>query len=225
MSEEREGSGKVHRALADERRGRIVDELRRAPDGLDAYELGRRLGLHPNTIRWHLGVLTDAGIVSSHPRTRSTPGRPPMLYVLSEGGADVLDPDSHRLLATILSGALAEVDNGPRLARDAGEAWGRYLVEQPPPNLRPSDDDAVAAIVGLLDDQGFRASAEDGGIRMRRCPYRDLAPGIVCSVHEGLIDGALAGLGSRLEVSSLEAFLEPGVCVAHLRARALGHSR
>jgi len=213
------GSGKIHRALADEHRGRIVDELHREPDGLDAYELGRRLGLHPNTIRWHLGVLADAGIVSSHPGVRSTPGRPPLVYVLSEDGADAVEGDNHRLLATMLSGALSEVDDGPRLAQDVGEAWGRYLVDPPPPNVRPSDDEAKRAIVELLGGQGFRASVDGDEIRMHRCPYRELAPGIVCSAHQGLIDGALAGLGSSLEVARLDALVEPGVCVAYLRAR------
>lgn len=211
-------SGKIHRALADEHRMRIVDELRRAPDGVDAHELGRRLGLHANTIRWHLGVLADAGIVASHPGSRSRPGRPRLVYVLSEA-ADGVDADSHRLLATILSGALSKLDNGPRLAQEAGAAWGRYLVERPPPSLRPSDEEATRAIVELLGGQGFGASADGNEIRMRRCPYRELAPGIVCAVHRGLIGGALAELGAGLEVERLDAFVEPGLCVARLRAR------
>ena len=58
---------RVHRALADERRARIVDELREHPKGLDAHELAARLELHPNTVRWHLAILADAQLVSSHP--------------------------------------------------------------------------------------------------------------------------------------------------------------
>ena len=46
-----------HRALADEQRAGIVAELEASPDGLDASEIGRRLGRHANTIRWHLGIL------------------------------------------------------------------------------------------------------------------------------------------------------------------------
>ena len=73
---------RVHRALADERRERIVAELRTARDGLDATELAGRIGLHPNTIRFHLGVLLDAGLVSSRPAERASPGRPRILYAL-----------------------------------------------------------------------------------------------------------------------------------------------
>ena len=120
--------GKIHRALADEHRTRIVDELQRAPHGLDAYELAERLGLHPNTIRWHLGILADAVIVSSRPEGRGKPGRPRILYTLSD---DTGDSESYHLLATILAGALDELEDGSARAEAAGRAWGRYLVKRP----------------------------------------------------------------------------------------------
>src|SRR5207342_643290 len=69
------------RALLDDRRARIAEELKGEP-GLDVQELSRRLGLHPNTIRWHLGVLADAGLVGSERAARRTPGRPRVLYRL-----------------------------------------------------------------------------------------------------------------------------------------------
>ncbi len=55
---------------------------------------------------------------------------------------------------------------------------------------------------------------------MRRCPFHELAeahPGIVCSVHRGLISGALARARQRLRVERLDAFVEPNLCVARLR--------
>jgi predicted ArsR family transcriptional regulator len=51
MDEER--SRTLHRALADERRQRIVDELGAASSGVDAHELAARLDLHANTVRRH----------------------------------------------------------------------------------------------------------------------------------------------------------------------------
>jgi predicted ArsR family transcriptional regulator len=57
---------------------------------------------------------------------------------------------------------------------------------------------------------------------MRRCPFHSLAeqhPEVVCAVHRGLISGALDELGSRLEVDGLDVFVEPDLCIAHLRAR------
>ncbi|SRR6266508_2778138 len=209
----------VHRALADPRRARIVEELEGSPAGLDASELARRLGLHANTVRFHLGVLADAGLVAGTP-LRGERGRPRILY------ARIAKPpepaDEHRLLATILTGAVAGEDDGPARAEDAGRAWGRYLAPKPHPLARVTDEDATNEVVGLLAEQGFEPEAAGGEILMRRCPFHTLAeehPEIVCAVHKGLISGALHELGSRLEVGGLDVFVEPDLCVAHLRAR------
>jgi predicted ArsR family transcriptional regulator len=54
---------------------------------------------------------------------------------------------------------------------------------------------------------------------MRRCPFWALAgscPHVVCSLHHGIIDGALAAAGSDTHVERLEPFVEPGLCVARL---------
>ena len=213
-------SGKIHRALADKQRVRIVAELQRSPAGLDAQELAERLSLHPNTIRWHLGVLADAALVRSRPEGRSTPGRPRIVYSLSDR-TDAGDSESHRLLATILTGALAEVTDGSDRAETAGRAWGRYLVRRPPG--RSLDEvKAIEEVVELLAQQGFRPEGDEQQIRMHHCPYRELASGIVCAVHLGLIDGALGELGNSLEVERLDPFVEPELCVARLRARPVG---
>ena len=207
--------GKIHRALADEHRRRIVDELRREPNGLDTNEFAQRLHLHPNTIRWHLGVLADAGIVTSQPVGRKTPGRPRIVYKLCDD-TDAGDGESYRLLATILTGAVSELDDGSSRAEDAGRAWGRYLVDRPPPHVAVSDADAVQEVVDLLAHQGFRPEVGESEIRMHHCPFRELTPGIVCAVHLGLISGALDELGSRVEVERLDPFVEPELCVVRL---------
>jgi predicted ArsR family transcriptional regulator len=209
------------RALADDRRARLVDELRSEADGLDVQELARRLGLHANTVRWHLGVLRDAGAVSSTAAPVNGRGRPRILYRLERPARDG-SRDEYRLLATILSGTLAEQADGDEHAARAGRAWGRYLVERPLPLARVNDAEATEQVVRLLDDQGFAAEAENGEIRMRRCPFHDLAeaqPDIVCAVHRGLISGALEELGSELEVEGLDVFVEPDLCIAHLARR------
>ena len=212
----------IHRALADPRRVRIVDELRASPAGLDAHELAGRLEIHPNTVRWHLAILADAGFVASHTGPRAKRGRPRTLYTLGES-AEVRDRQNYRLLASILAGMLVRLDDGADKAVEAGRAWGRYLVRRPPPHLRLSDTEAIQEVVDLLGEHGFRPEAGREEIRMRACPFRDLAethPGIVCAVHQGLISGALAELGNELEVERLDAFVEPDLCIARLRRRA-----
>jgi predicted ArsR family transcriptional regulator len=210
-----------HRALADPRRVRIVDELRAAENGLDAVELAARVGLHPNTVRWHLGILADAGIVGSAPAARTSPGRPRILYSLEPEPAEH-GTDEHRLLATVLTGALAGSEDGTMRAEEAGEAWGRYLLAKDPLARGLDEDAAVEEVVALLDQQGFEPSAHEGEIHMARCPFHALAesqPEVVCAVHKGLITGALGALGSDLEVEGLDVFVRPDLCVARLARR------
>lgn len=198
-------------------RDRIADELRRSPHGLDARELAGRLGLHPNTIRWHLGVLAREGAVSSRPEPNGARGRPRIVYRLQEGAAEGTR-EEYKLLATVLSGSLAAAGEGAR-AEESGRAWGRYLVDRAAPVGALSDEEAAGRIAGFLDDQGFATEVAAGEIRMRRCPFRDLAashPEIVCAAHRGLVDGALTELGSHLEVTSLDVLVEPDLCVARL---------
>jgi predicted ArsR family transcriptional regulator len=216
-----EGSRTLHRALGDRRRQRIVDELGAAASGLDAHELAARLDLHANTVRWHLGILADAGLTASEPAATTARGRPRIVYRLARTAA-APSADEHRLLASVLSGAMARLEGGAEAAVEAGRAWGRYLVPRPLPLAAVDESAAVAEVVSVLDTQGFEPEAEGREIRMRRCPFHDLAathPDIVCGMHGGLIAGALAEVGSSLDLEELEPFVQPGLCVARLHAR------
>jgi predicted ArsR family transcriptional regulator len=198
-------------------RTRIVEELRGAPDGLDVKELAGRLGLHVNSVRWHLGALDLAGAVVSAPQRSSGRGRPRLIYRLAPAGLEGTR-DEYRLLATILTGTVADT-GGSAAAEASGRAWGRYLVSCPQPIVRQSRDEATAAVVAVLAEQGFAPEAVGDEIRIRRCPFHDLAeaqPEVVCAVHKGLIDGGFAALGSEVRVSALDVFVEPDLCVARL---------
>jgi predicted ArsR family transcriptional regulator len=209
-------------AVTADTRARLEAALRAAPDGLDVPELAARLALHPNTVRWHLGALADAGRVSSTPLPRPGRGRPRILYRL-EPDREPGTSDEYRLLATVLTGAV----ESPAAAERAGHAWGRYLVPRRLPLVRPDDAAAQATVTALLDEQGFAPESREGEIRMHRCPFHDLAesaPEVVCAVHRGLIDGALEELGSDLRIDGLDVFVEPDVCVARLRRATSGPS-
>lgn len=203
-----------HRALADEQRAGIVAELEAAPAGLDASEIGRRLGRHANTIRWHLGILARAGIVRSDAEPRSAPGRPRILYRLGSSiGSE--RSDEYRLLASVLADTVSKERRGTEACELAGRTWGAELV-----GGRGRDaGSGIEAVVGILAEQGFEPQADELAIRMRRCPFHDLAeahPEVVCAVHRGLISGALEALGSNLSVRALEIFPQPSVCIARL---------
>lgn len=204
-----------HRALADERRVQILAELERSPEGLDAAELGRRVGLHANTVRWHLGILVDAGVAGSATEPRDTPGRPRILYRIG-GGAEPRGRDEYRLLATVLAELVPAGEERRGRCEEAGRRWGRALARA------RSSEHPVDGVVELLDEQGFEPRVHGRSIAMHRCPFRDLAesdPSVVCAVHRGLIDGVLAELGSPLTVFELDVFPQPGVCFARLAPR------
>jgi predicted ArsR family transcriptional regulator len=207
-----------HRALAEPSRARILETLATADEPLDAGQLAERVGLHPNTVRWHLGVLADAGLVSSRAEACHRPGRPRIIFAAAEAPEGRED---YRPFAAILAGSLSATADGVASAEHAGEAWGRFLVERPPPFHRMTAVDAADRVVDLLQEHGFEPERESGDVLMHRCPFRDLAEehgSVVCSVHLGLIRGALAEIGAPVTATRLEPFVEPSLCRARLEA-------
>jgi len=212
-----------YRALADPSRARLLSEL---ADGgpLDVRELASRVGLHVNTVRAHLGVLVDAGLVAAETLPPQGRGRPRLAYrALAESADD--GGRRYRLLAEILTTLVARYggEAGERL-EEIGEAWGRHLVDSPPPSTELSDAEAVERLIALLAEIGFQPTLETGRrprILMRPCPFLELArrhQAVVCPIHLGLMRGALGELGATTRATSLEPFVRDDLCVAHLTA-------
>jgi len=186
----------------------ILEALRDAPDGLDTNQLAGRFELHPNTIRWHLGVLTDSGLVEELPERRRGRGRPSIVHRLTGEGM-VRGRDEYRLLATMLTDVVAGGQDGQARAYETGIRWGRHLQQAEPD----------ATVIELLDREGFAAERHGDRIEMRRCPFyalAEVAPQVICTLHHGIVDGALEEAGSDRSVERLDPFVEPGLCIAHL---------
>lgn len=205
------------RALAGSSRLRILRALREEGP-LDADELAERVGLHRNTVRAHLEVLERAGLVERETDRSGRPGRPRLRYrAVPEQASGYL------LLSRILTDHLAR--SRARVADrmvEAGRVWGRSEVRAQVAGGSPAD--GIQAVVDLLDELGFapevRRSRGGAKVLLHACPFREVAeehPEIVCSVHLGLIRGALEALGSSTLEADLEPFVEPELCVAHLR--------
>lgn len=213
-------SGLVTRTLAEPHRAAILEALREAPSGLDVPEVARRFALHPNTIRWHLGHLADAGLVRSRRVHSGRPGRPRLVFeAVAEEGAGT---EGFRFLATMLAGALADTPGGAGAAERTGESWGRHLVDRPAPTERISGAVAADRVVALLAQHGFAPRLVGSTIEMHHCPFAELVEPygeIVCTVHRGLIRGALDELGGVVDLKALEPWARPGVCTAALEQR------
>jgi iodotyrosine deiodinase len=76
----------VHRALGDESRARIFELLRKEGGRLDVREIATAVALHPNTVRQHLNVLVDAGLIRTCAEKRVRAGRPRVLYESNKRG-------------------------------------------------------------------------------------------------------------------------------------------
>ena len=215
---------RLHRALGDTSRARILAVLHEAGAPLDARELAERVGLHSNTVRSHLGVLAEVSLVSAKAEERARPGRPRIVYELVPETAAPEELGGYRLLAQILAGCLAGSEPDPAArSEQAGRAWGRYLVKRPAPFTSLSAKEAVSRVVRLLDELGFQPkleSDEEGHkVLMKRCPFYDVATAyeqVVCQVHLGLVRGALTELDAPLAADWLKPLVEPDLCIVHL---------
>lgn len=223
-----EAERRLHRALGHPSRARILAILHDFGDPLDAHQLAERIGLHANTVRSHLHMLEEVGLVSSRSEERVRPGRPRIVYEAVPSADFPTDAGGYRLLAQILASHLAETGGDPPTgAEHAGRAWGRMLARRPLPDARISAGEAVSDLVRLLDELGFQPQpeADPDGYRvvMRRCPFGDVASGyeqVVCQVHLGLVRGALEDVDVPLGADWLEPHVEPHVCVVHLVDRS-----
>ena len=223
------GVSDLHRALSEASRVHILEALQSAKQpGLDARELGRAVGLHPNTVRSHLELLIQAGLVRARSLPSPRPGRPRMAYELVDRGAlaSAANP-GYKLLAQILASYLASSAADPAAAAEkSGRLWGRYLADKPEPFAQLSAEAAIQKIVDLFEGLGFMPEARaEGGekrILLHHCPFREAAvanPTVVCGVHLGLLRGALREMGAPLEATRLDPMVGPLLCIAHLGPR------
>lgn len=202
------------------RRAEVLRLLKDAAEPLPVTAIAAQLGVHPNTVRFHLESLVRLGQVEQVASPRRTPGRPPQLFRLVPR-MDPTGPRSYRVLAEVLAEALGAESDGTTRATETGRAWGHRAGA-----LQPENPDDVDRLVGLLEEFGFepdRVDADAPTIGLRNCPFLEVAEqrqDVVCSIHLGLMRGALEEWGSPARVRRLTPFAQPNLCVAELAAPA-----
>jgi predicted ArsR family transcriptional regulator len=191
-----------------------------AAEPLTLAALTGATGLHANTLRDHLDALESSGLVERRQGAPSGPGRPPTLY---EVAATDLRSE-YAGLAAALASSIHQTSTDPQHdAAVAGDRWGRELAA----GRAPSQSGPVAArreVVVLLDEIGFapETDASASEVLLTRCPLLDTArryPDVVCSVHLGIVRGALDEYGADASAAELYPFSEPGACRLHLGSR------
>ncbi|MGE5292740.1 MAG: helix-turn-helix transcriptional regulator [Micromonosporaceae bacterium] len=205
-------------------RGDVLDLLRAAGNALGVREVAQRMGLHPNTARFHLEALVEAGLATRQAEDRETPGRPRIGYRAVADGPS--GRRRYRLLAEMLTSLIAGTMPEPgKAAEEAGREWGAYLTEQPPPYQQLTAEEAVAKLTAIMEELGFAPEAETGDgagqyrLCLRRCPFREVAEhhqDVICALHLGLMRGALARMRAPVSADRLDPFVEPTLCIAQL---------
>lgn len=212
----------------------VLAELRTAAKPLRISELAERLGVHPNTVRFHLSGLIQRGQVECVEAAPTGPGRPARLF-RAVPGMDPSGPRHYRMLAEVLLADLAAHPQGGTRAVAAGRAWGTGVaagltdpVAGNQTTLKPEDasdrtgsEAGVQRLIELMDGLGFAPEAPMSGdqIRLRHCPFLELAHQHpqVCQVHLGLAQGVLTAWRAPLTAERMLPFAEPDRCVIELR--------
>jgi predicted ArsR family transcriptional regulator len=208
------------------RRLQVLHLLREAHAPLSIVEIAQRLGVHANTVRFHLDTLVGNGQVERQTAGHTGPGRPAQLFRATPG-MDPMGPRRYQVLAEVLVGDVAAHPDPAGHAVEAGRRWGRRQAladsgQQPAP---VGAGESVERMTRMLDDLGFAPDPIDGAdppaIGLRHCPFLELAESrteVVCPIHLGLMQGAMESWGAPVTVERLDAFVEPGLCVAHLNS-------
>lgn len=202
------------------RRAIVLDELRAQAAAASVRQIAELVGLHINTARFHLDGLVEDGLAERRSEDRAVPGRPRVLYTAT---LDHAGPRSFGLLAEMLTGLVASLDGAGPVAVDAGRQWGRHLVQCPSPPRRLGAAEALDRLLDVLAAVGFEPEMDAGSdateVRLRHCPFREVAQShadVVCALHLGLMQGALSELRAPLDVTALEPFVTPTLCIGRL---------
>lgn len=200
----------------------LLEMLEEGPVPVTLAGLVRRSGLHENTVRGHLEALAADGLVVRRRAEPAGRGRPAWLWASARTGESADHAGLLAGLAAALATTVQRTSPDPHAsAVRAGREWGRDRASARP--LAPGGDGDAARrrVVDLLDEAGFapRADRSAGWVRLTRCPLLATArrhPDIVCGVHLGLVQGALAEYGADAAAAELVPFAEPGACLLRL---------
>ncbi|SIS02411.1 helix-turn-helix transcriptional regulator [Micromonospora avicenniae] len=202
-------------ALVDQVRRALYDYVRGQDHPVTRDEAADAQGISRSLAAFHLDKLVAARLLQARyeapadqPRGR---GRTPKVYEAAPGGISLTIPERrYDLIGEILAQAVAEDPTDARsaalrLAEQRGVTIGRQ-------------DAGRGTVAALLDELGFEPVDHDELIRLRNCPFHQLAvqqTELVCGLNQAFVAGLLDGLGR----TELHARLVPtaGACCVQVR--------
>lgn len=192
-----------YRGLTQPSRLRLLGAIQSEP-GLLLRELATRTGLHENTVRDHLDVLEEEGLVTRETRHSGGRGRPPQTYHPVR--------EAHRNVE-----AERRVDDAAR----HGDLLRRMQRDTPATGLDADALHQLDALYEHLDDSGFEPELHDDRLEIDLvpCPFTPLVDTdqeFVCRVHSQLIRDTLTQVPGPLRLTQLDARPSHDRCRAHL---------
>lgn len=198
-----------------------------AEEPLSIAQIADELGVHPNTVRFHLDTLVEEGRVEHTQSDHKGRGRPALMFrairQMDRGGTR-----RFRMLAEILAIGLATDPDPSGKALAAGREWGRRLRPLHDPAGPVDAEESTGHLVEMLDELGFQpeqiqpdGDGHEKQLGLRHCPFLELAENaaeVICPVHLGLMQGALEAWEAPVTVDRLDPFAQPDLCVAHLKS-------
>lgn len=190
------------RGLTQPRRLQLLHTIQEMP-GRSAGELAEQCGIPLNTVRDHVRVLLDEGLIRSENLTLGRRGRPPLVF------HPVHDAASSTVASARVEGAISR---GRML---------RAMSREPPLGLEADALRQVDVLYEHLDDVGLNPVVDEKALRfdLTPCRYHDLLDAdqeLVCGVHAQLVRDVLRHGDGPLEVESLEPFVTRHMCRLYL---------
>ena len=208
-------------SLDDPLRRRLYEVVTSQPGPVSRDEAASAAGIGRALAVYHLDKLVQSGLLTAsyqRPPGRSGPGagRPAKMYARSDREFAVSVPPREYELAARLLVQAVEADPSDR-SRTALAAAARRLGTELGSVFRPAAGEGDAAgrdVKGVLTQQGYEpCCGADGVIRLRNCPFHQLAEQhreLVCGMNLALVEGLVEGLGADGWHPALDP--RPGQC-------------
>jgi predicted ArsR family transcriptional regulator len=214
--------------LADDNRRRMYLFIREKGRPVGRDEAAENVGISRKLAAFHLDKLVEKGLLKAHYKRLSArrgpgAGRPSKVYEPAGSEVAVSIPSrSYDVAARILIEAMQHAGpwraTVPESAREEGFELGRKVRSDM--RLRsPGDKRTLELSQEVLYARGYEPYRDQGGdIRLRNCPFHELAQQsveIVCGLNQAFIDGFLRGLGNESVTALLDP--QPGQCCVRLQ--------
>jgi predicted ArsR family transcriptional regulator len=215
-------------ALDDDVRRALYEYVRAAGAPVTREGAADGVGISRKLAAFHLDKLVDHGLLESGFSAAEVRrvGRAPRVYQPTATDISVQVPErTPELLAGILVQAVtgqradeSGTEAAMRVARSCGTSAGS-LARSRTRGGRIGAERATAVAEDVLAEHGFEPYRVGGVVRLRNCPFHQLAaqnPEFVCGLNREYLGGVLDGIGADGRIVA-ELAPQPGECCVEIR--------